>query len=142
MSEARVGIRSLLFGAAVSALLVVAATPAHAQSVGGTETGLAVVYADALHGHLTASGQTYDKTKLTAAHKTLPFGTVIKVTNQKNGKSVIVRINDRGPVQVARIVDLSSASAARLGFKRDGPQRVTIEIVEVGSGRRSRKPEP
>ena len=127
---------------AVSALLAVAGASARAPSVGGTETGLAVVYADALHGRRTASGQTYDKTKLTAAHRTLPFGTVVRVTNQKNGKSVIVRINDRGPAQLDRIVDLSSAAAARLGFNRHGTQPVTIEIVDVGGGRKTRKPGP
>ena len=128
--------------AAVSALLIVGATAARAQAVGGTETGLAVVYADSLNGHRTASGQNYDKTKLTAAHKTLPFGTLIKVTNQTNGKSVIVRVNDRGPAQVDRIVDLSSAAAARLGLRRHGTQAVTVEIVDGGGGGQTKKPAP
>src|ERR1700761_7115074 len=78
-----------------------------AQSVGQKETGIAAVYSSALNGHVTASGQRYDPTKLTAAHKTLPYGTKIKVTNPKNNKSVVVRVNDRGPMQSGRILDLS-----------------------------------
>ena len=108
-----------------------------AQSVGDTETGLAAVYADSLNGHVTASGQFYDRTKLTAAHKRLPFGTMIKITNQANGKSVIVRVNDRGPVQVERILDISPAAADRLGFSH-GVRRVRLEVVEVGTVGRAR----
>lgn len=121
------------------AAAVVTGTSAWAQSVGDTETGLVVVYADSLNGHVTASGQIYDRTKLTAAHKRLPFGTMIKITNQANGKSVIVRVNDRGPVQVERMLDISPAAAGRLGFDH-GMLRVTLEIVEVGTSRRARQP--
>ena len=77
---------------------VMAGTTA-ARAVGDEETGLAAVYTDALDGHVTASGQLYDKTKFTAAHKTLPCGTTIKVTNPKNNRSVVLRVNDRGPVR-------------------------------------------
>ena len=110
-----------------------------AQSVGDTETGLAAIYADSLNGHVTASGQIYDRKKLTAAHKRLPFGTMIKVINHANGESVIVRVNDRGPVQVERILDISPAAAGRLGFGR-GIRHVTLEVVEVGTSRRARQP--
>lgn len=120
------------------AAVVVAGASAWAQSVGDTETGIAAVYADSLNGRLTASGQIYDRTKLTAAHKRLPFGTMIKVTNQANGKSVIVRVNDRGPVQVERILDVSPAAADRLGFVH-GIRHVTLEVVDVGMGRQARK---
>ena len=104
------------------------------QSLGYRETGLAAVYADARDGHITASGQIYDKAKLTTAHKTLPFGTKVKVTNPKNNKSVILLVNDRGPVQNARILDVSSAAASRLGFSGRGVHEVTLEVVEIGSG--------
>jgi len=116
-----------------SLTLMVAASLA--QTVGYTQTGLASVYADAHDGHITASGQIYDKAKLTTAHKTLPYGTKVKVTNPKNNKSVILLVNDRGPVQGGRILDISPAAASRLGFRGLGVHEVTLEVVEVGSGK-------
>ena len=116
----------------------VASSASLAQPVGYTETGLASVYADAHDGHLTASGQIYDKAKLTSAHKTLPYGTKVKVTNPKNNKSVILLVNDRGPVQRARILDISPAAASSLGLRSQGVHEVTLEVVEVGSGKTTR----
>jgi len=118
------------------ALSLVAAT-ARAQTPGTSEkeTGLAAVYSNALHGHRTASGQVYDRRKLTAAHKTLPFGTVVRVTNVQNGKTVDLRINDRGPKQAARVLDISPAAAAALGFSRRVMREVTVEVIELGSGK-------
>lgn len=110
-------------------------TSPSAQLAGYTETGLASVYADVHDGHVTASGEIYDKAKLTAAHKTLPFGTRVKVTNPKNNKTVILLVNDRGPIQRARILDISPAAAARLGLRPRGVHEVTLEVVEVGSGK-------
>ena len=69
------------------------------------------MYSDRLNGHKTASGKRYDKTALTAAHPTLPFGSKVKVTNEKNGKSVVVTINDRGPTQPELVLDISQAAA-------------------------------
>jgi rare lipoprotein A len=112
---------------------------AQAPAAGATETGLAAVYTDALDGHVTASGQMYDKSKLTAAHKTLPFGTKIKVTNPKNSRSVVLRVNDRGPMQAGRMLDISPAAAARLGIGRKVMREVTLEVVEVGSGKTTRQ---
>jgi rare lipoprotein A len=103
------------------------------------ETGLAAVYTDALKGHTTASGQVYDPTKLTAAHKTLPFGTTVRVTNTKNHKSVVLHVTDRGPKQAARVLDISPAAAARLGINRRGVREVTVEVVALGSGKRARQ---
>ena len=125
-----------VFGTGSGAALAwsVALSASLAQPVGYTETGLASVYAGAHDGHATASGQLYDKAKLTAAHKTLPFGTKVKVTNPKNNKSVILLVNDRGPVQGGRILDVSAAAASRLGFQ-GGVHKVTLEIVEIGSGK-------
>lgn len=113
---------------------VFATSASLAQPIGYTETGLASVYADAHDGHVTASGQIYDKAKLTTAHKTLPFGTKVRVTNPKNSKSVILLVNDRGPVQGGRILDVSAAAASRLGF-RGGVHKVTLEVVETGNGK-------
>ncbi len=106
------------------------------------ETGLAAVYTDALNGHVTASGQIYDKAKLTAAHKTLPFGTTVRVTSTANNKSVVLRINDRGPTQAARVLDISPAAAARLGFSPRVMREVTVEVVALGSGKTTRQPAP
>jgi len=100
-----------------------------------TETGLAAVYSDVLDGRTTASGKKYDKTKLTAAHKTLPFGTRVRVTNPKNGKSVELVITDRGPVQKGRILDISRAAAASLGIPATVMREVTLEVIELGKGR-------
>jgi rare lipoprotein A len=101
------------------------------------ETGLAAVYTDTLKGHTTASGQTYDPTKLTAAHKTLPSGTTVRVTNTKNHKNVVLRIADRGPKQAARVLDISPAAADRLEINRRGMGEVTVEVVALGSGKRA-----
>jgi rare lipoprotein A len=102
-------------------------TPPAAAS--GTETGLAAVYGDRLNGHKTASGARYDRNRLTAAHKTLPFGTKVKVTNNRNHKSVTVIINDRGPTQAGRILDLSPRAARALGIRPTAMAEVTMEVV-------------
>jgi rare lipoprotein A len=93
------------------------------------ETGLAAVYSDRLNGHKTASGQMYRRSQLTAAHKTLPFGTKVKVTNIKNGKSVVLTITDRGPREPDRILDISPAAAHELGILRRGMGQVKLEVV-------------
>lgn len=120
-------------------LVSISATRATAQSAGDKETGLAAVYTDALHGHVTARGRPYDKAKLTAAHRTLPYGTKIKVTNPKNNRTVVLRVNDCGPVQTARILDISPAAAARLGFSHRVMREVNLEVVEVGHGKATRQ---
>ena len=94
------------------------------------QTGLASYYNDKFEGKLTASGETYDATKMTAAHPTLPFGTRIRVTNVKNKKSVNVRVNDRGPFIKGRIVDLSKAAAIQLGFLNHGIAKVKLEVIK------------
>ena len=90
--------------------------------------GIAAVYSDTLHGRKTASGAKYDKNKLTAAHKTLPFGTRVRLTFEKSGKSAVVTINDRGPFHADREFDLSRASAVALGMKPVSLERVRYEI--------------
>jgi rare lipoprotein A len=108
-----------------------ASAPAMTGAVGETQTGLAAVYSQRLNGHKTASGQHYHADKLTASHPTLPFGTEVKVTNLKNNKSVTVRINDRGPTQPGRIIDLSSSAAHALGIRHSATAEVKIEVVKA-----------
>ncbi len=81
-------------------------------------------------GSITASGERLNDTKLTAAHRTLPFGSIVKVTNLSNGRSVIVRINDRGPFISGRVIDVSLAAATSLDFKHKGITRVKVENVK------------
>jgi rare lipoprotein A len=113
-------------------------TPPAARSTEttGSNTGLAAVYSDRLHGRKTASGQRYDRNKLTAAHQTLPFGTRVKITNPKNKKTVTVRINDRGPTQAGRILDISPAVAKRLGIKPKAMAQVHMEVVQKATPKR------
>jgi len=92
--------------------------------------GLASYYGDAFQGKKTASGELYDKGAYTCAHRTLPFGTRIRVTNLKNKKSVLVRVNDRGPWVEGRIVDLSYAAARDIGMISDGVVRVKLTILK------------
>ena len=96
----------------------------------GPEEGEASYYADALHGNLTASGEAYDKDALTAAHRTLPFGTQVKVTNLENGRSVVVRINDRGPHVKSRLIDVSGAAARKLEMTDSGIAQVRLEVED------------
>ena len=102
------------------------------SAIAGTEDGIASYYADSLDGNLTASEEPYDRNALTAAHRTLAFGTKVKVTNLDNGKSVIVRINDRGPHTSGRIIDVSGAAADKLGLRDVGTAKVKLEILEPG----------
>ena len=94
-----------------------------------TETGLASWYGAKHHGKRTASGEIFDQNKFTAAHRTLPWGSIVKVTNLDNGKSVEVRINDRGPYTKARVIDLSRAAARALAMVKSGVSPVRIELL-------------
>jgi rare lipoprotein A len=94
-----------------------------------TETGIASWYGEGFHGRRTASGETFDMHALTAAHRTLAFGTIVRVTETQSGKSVDVRINDRGPADGARIIDLSYAAARKLGMLRRGTARVKLSVI-------------
>lgn len=91
-----------------------------------SEQGKASFYANSFQGRATANGETFKQRKLTAAHRTLPFGTKVKVRNLKNGKTIKVRINDRGPFVEGRVIDLSRKAAKRLGMLQDGV--VPVEI--------------
>ena len=94
-----------------------------------TQVGYASYYGKEFKGRKTASGERYDPGKLTAAHPTLPFNTYVKVTNLENGKSVVVRINDRGPHKKGRIVDLSEKAAEILDMKTKGTVLVRLEVI-------------
>ncbi|MBL4830968.1 MAG: septal ring lytic transglycosylase RlpA family protein [Aliivibrio sp.] len=98
---------------------------------GFTEEGVTSWYGRKFHGHATSNGEVYDMYKMTAAHKTLPIPSYIKVTNQDNGKVAIVRVNDRGPFHQGRITDLSYAAASKLGVLQTGTAKVKIEVITV-----------
>jgi rare lipoprotein A len=94
--------------------------------------GKASFYADQFHGRKTANGETFNMGNLTAAHPSLPFGTWVRVTNLRNGKDVIVRINDRGPFVKGRIIDLSISAAKEIGLIKTGTARVKLEALNAG----------
>jgi len=95
------------------------------------EQGIASWYGDSFHGQLTANGETYDEGALTGAHRTLPFGTVVKVTNAANGLQIRIRINDRGPYISGRILDMSYAAATELELVDTGIAPVSLEVIGV-----------
>ena len=107
------------------------ASPAAAEEGDVVLHGKATWYSDSLDGNTTASGEKYDKDALTAAHRSLPFGTKVKVTSLANGKSVVVTINDRGPFgKEDRIIDLSHAAAEAIGMIEAGVVDVTVEVLD------------
>lgn len=93
--------------------------------------GLASWYGPGFAGRLTANGEIFDPSSLTAAHRTLPFGSRVRVTNLNNGRSVVVRINDRGPFVAGRVIDLSRASAEQIGMRGRGIAPVRLEVLDV-----------
>lgn len=95
--------------------------------------GLAAVYSDKFVGRKTASGQKFCQSQLTAAHRSLPLGTRVRVTNVSTSKSVDVRINDRGPFHSRRVIDLSKEAAAQIGMKRSGIALVKLEVLAPGA---------
>lgn len=100
------------------------------RTPGSTADGKASWYGGRFHGRKTASGERFNKRAMTAAHRTLPFGTKVRVTSVNTGRSVIVRINDRGPFgRRERIIDLSEAAAEELGMKQAGVVRIRLEVI-------------
>lgn len=94
-----------------------------------TITGSASWYGGKFHGRTTANGERYNMNELTAAHKTLPFGTKVRVTNARTGKAVVVRINDRGPFVGKRVIDLSRGAAQAVGMINQGVAQVKLEVL-------------
>lgn len=116
-------------------VLFVAAPPASAKAarglVGTMQVGNASWYGPRFHGRRTANGEVFDQHAMTAAHRRLPLGTVVAVTSLDTGRTVKVRINDRGPYVGGRIIDLSRAAAKRLGLIRQGVGRVKVKVVKM-----------
>jgi rare lipoprotein A len=92
-------------------------------------SGIASWYGPGFHGNRSASGEVYNQNAMTAAHRTLPFGTKVVVTNLNNGRSVVVRINDRGPFIRGRVIDLSAAAARALGVMQTGIAPVQVQVL-------------
>lgn len=131
-------IPGLMLGLAVLALLgCVGLDPAQRSRVSDRKTqhGLASFYGPGFHGRLTASGERFDQRDMTAAHRTLPLGTRVRVTNLENGESVVLLINDRGPYgrnyRKGVVIDVSKGAARRLDFIAGGLVRVRIEVLDV-----------
>jgi rare lipoprotein A len=93
-------------------------------------SGMASYYGNELAGNRTASGERFDPSGMTAAHRTLPFGSMVRVTNLSNGQSVVVRINDRGPFGRGRVIDVSQGAAKEIGLHRSGTARVSMALVD------------
>ena len=111
-------------------IICVSHVPIQVVSAAAVQEGEASYYADSLNGGMTASGESYDKRALSAAHRSLPFGTKVKVTNLSTRQSVVVVINDRGPYAKNRIIDLSAAAAKKIGLIDAGHGRVRLEVIE------------
>lgn len=125
--------------AAATEVMPLAAAPVEAPAPSEPEaepatthlgSGSASYYAAKFHGRRTASGESFDNRAMTAAHRTLPFGSLVKVTNPANGRSVVVRINDRGPFTRGRMIDVSRAAADELGLVARGHATVELELIE------------
>ena len=97
--------------------------------------GVASYYADDFHGKMTSNGETFNMNDLTAAHRVFPFGTLVRVTNLDNNKTVTVRVNDRGPFKEGRIIDLSLGAAKEISLIEKGTARVRLEVLEWGDNK-------
>jgi rare lipoprotein A len=124
--------RALAVLAVLSLVTVGCAGPQPARQSATNGHGVASWYGKQYHGRKTASGEPFNMNALTAAHRTHPFGTTVRVTNLDNGKDVVVRINDRGPYAKGRVIDLSYAAAKRIGMVEAGVADVRLEVVTPG----------
>lgn len=122
--------KRLFLSSALLALLTGCASTDTIDPHGYDQTGVASYYGARHHGKRTASGEAFNQHSLTAAHRQLPFGTRVKVTNLKNDESVVVRINDRGPHTRGRIIDLSREAADQIGMLRSGTARVRVQALD------------
>ena len=122
--------------AAVTLVLIAAARPAVSASPRPVQVGLASWYGPGFHGEETASGEIFDQREMVAAHRSLPLGSVVRVTNVENGRRVVLRVIDRGPYgrnyRKGTIIDVSRGAARRLGFIRDGLVQVRVEVLRLG----------
>ena len=115
--------------------------PTKVASTKPYQIGTASWYGDYFQGKTTASGEPYNMYDLTAAHPTLPLGSWVRVTNLRNGRAVVVRINDRGPVVPGRIIDLSYNTARVLQFKSEGLQRVRLDVIRSKTAQKTAQPQ-
>lgn len=118
----------LIIATSLAAAAALAQTPAGTQA--NEITGMCSYYARMHNGHVTAGGEKFDSNAMTAAHRQLPMGTKLKVTNLANGKSVVVRVNDRGPFVKGRSLSVTRRAAEELGFRRQGVAKVKFEQVQ------------
>ncbi len=117
----------MLFRLAIALCAAILTVPlAATDAFAASQQGIASYYGQKFHGRKTASGERYDHNAMTAAHRTAPFGSQIRVTNLSNGRSVVVRVNDRGPWVRGRVVDVSGAAARQLGMTGRGLTRVSV----------------
>ncbi len=117
---------------ATAALLVSTFFPVISDAQAGsghTQKGMASYYHDRFHGRKTASGQRYNRNQFTAAHKTLPLGTKLEVTNTRTGRSIVVKVNDRGPYAKGRVLDLSREAARELGMIHRGVAKIEFRVL-------------
>ncbi|MDH2998257.1 hypothetical protein A1D22_10190 [Pasteurellaceae bacterium LFhippo2] len=114
----------------VSSNIVAQPLSSKSKQAVSSQKGIASSYSDKFNGRRTASGETLNNKKLTAAHRSLPFGTHVRVTALWNNKSVIVRINDRGPFVKGRVIDISKAAAAKIGLLNKGLGKVKVEVLK------------
>jgi len=127
-------------GACVSSANAGVKSSGHAPAKKGrVQRGKATWYGGKFHGRKTASGERFDKRSMTAAHRTLPFGTIVRVTNLRNKRSVEVRINNRGPYGKGRIIDVSEAAARKLGMISAGVVPVTVEVVRLPKKKKKKR---
>lgn len=122
--------RKINAGFLVAGLWLALLSPAAIAQEAKAEHGLAAVYAQKLIGHRTSSGEVLDREHLTTAHRTLPFGTIIEVTNRANGRKAMIRVNDRGPHRRKFLLDLSPAAAAALGIGLRSTAPVELRVAE------------
>lgn len=116
-------------GGALALAVLALAWPFGASATVTTQEGLVSWYGRHFHARATASGEPFDATAMTMAHPTLPFGTQVRVTNPRNGRSVVLRVNDRGPYVGSRVADVSQAAAAYLGILGRGISRLRLEVL-------------
>lgn len=132
MSPPRLRRQAWLAAGAALLLAACSSTPKHGAHVdsGYSESGMASYYGNEFHGRKTANGERFDQSKLTAAHKQLPFGTRVRVVNTSNGRSVVVRVNDRGPFVKGRIIDLSRSAFTTIASTNAGVIPVRIVVLD------------
>ena len=122
-------IRAALVAAGIGFALILGIAGSSNNADASSYQGRASWYGPGFHGRKTASGERFNMNAYTAAHRSLPFGTKVRVTNKRDGRSVVVRMNDRGPYSGGRILDVSKAAASRLGLVATGTAPVTLQVL-------------